>query len=110
MKKETTFKCLKIRLVKFKMDKVLKNKNGHGQNNGHTIKSPLPNGKSKAIGAIGDSNGNTGKVLEQNRDKTATSGTDNPKQDRKPGQINLEGVPIDRGWAWAVLTGTNVGA
>ena len=107
MKKETTFKCLKIRLVKFKMDKVRKNKNGHGQNNGYTIKSPLPNEKSKTDGVIGDSNGNTETGLEQKSDTTFTSGTDNPKQDKKPGQINLEGVPIDRGWAWAVLTGTN---
>lgn len=87
------------------MDYIQKNKNGHSHNNGHAINSPLSNGKSKANVVIHESNGNREKDLEQSKDKTVSSGEDNPKQDRKPGQINLEGVPIDRGWAWTVLAG-----
>ena len=29
----------------------------------------------------------------------------NPKLDKKPTSVNLEGVPIDRGWAWMILLG-----
>ena len=92
---------------KIEMDKIKEN-NGHGQNREQEIKSKLANGK-RNDDIFSDSNGNTENVMKQNdtrEDKAVTKGSENRKLGGKPGQINLEGVPIDRGWAWAVLAGT----
>ena len=92
------------------MDKIKENENGHdGQNKEQEIKSKLSNGKRNEDDIFSDSNRNTGNAMVQNvtrEDKAVTKGSENRKLGGKPGQINLEGVPIDRGWAWAVLAGT----